>query len=166
MHRPMQQLIVEDAVAVGDELGKDDIDLEDEEAFYDQIATADPVEQDGQTFEDLNISRPLTLAVDKMGFVTPTPVQRSVIPLALAGRDICVSAETGSGKTAAFLLPILERLHHLSSANDGNGSSKSSRRSTQACSQFSCWSQDKNSAACLSASARRLAASIAVICTG
>lgn len=47
-----------------------------------------------------------------MGFVKPTPIQATVIPLALAGRDICASAVTGSGKTAAFLLPVLERLLH------------------------------------------------------
>lgn len=45
-----------------------------------------------------------------MGFTVPTPVQQEVIPLVLAGRDIIATAETGSGKTAAFLLPMLHRL--------------------------------------------------------
>ena len=45
-----------------------------------------------------------------MGFADPTPVQSATIPVALAGRDICACAATGSGKTAAFMLPILERL--------------------------------------------------------
>src|SRR5512134_2223042 len=45
-----------------------------------------------------------------MGFVRPTPVQSEAIPPALAGRDVLASAETGSGKTAAFLLPILHGL--------------------------------------------------------
>jgi ATP-dependent RNA helicase RhlE len=54
---------------------------------------------------------PLLLrAVERMGFVTPTPIQRDAIPPAMAGRDILASAVTGSGKTAAFLLPILHRL--------------------------------------------------------
>jgi ATP-dependent RNA helicase RhlE len=45
-----------------------------------------------------------------MGFETPTPVQREVVPLALAGGDLIATAETGSGKTAAFLLPLIQRL--------------------------------------------------------
>ena len=45
-----------------------------------------------------------------MGFVTPTPIQASVLPVAMAGRDVCASAVTGSGKTAAFLLPVMERI--------------------------------------------------------
>eukprot|EP00746_Dinoflagellata_sp_MGD_P073058 gnl/MRDRNA2_/MRDRNA2_29654_c0_seq2.p1 gnl/MRDRNA2_/MRDRNA2_29654_c0~~gnl/MRDRNA2_/MRDRNA2_29654_c0_seq2.p1 ORF type:complete len:716 (+),score=192.95 gnl/MRDRNA2_/MRDRNA2_29654_c0_seq2:60-2150(+) len=66
-------------------------------------------------FADLSLSRPLLRAVDDMGFDSPTPIQRDVIPPALAGRDILATAETGSGKTASFLLPLLERL--LQSAN-------------------------------------------------
>jgi len=53
-----------------------------------------------------------------MGFVQPTPIQAAVIPLALAGKDVCASAVTGSGKTAAFLLPLLERLlYHATSSS-------------------------------------------------
>ena len=61
-------------------------------------------------FTKLNLSRPLLRAIRKLGFVRPTPIQERAIPLALAGRDLCCSAVTGSGKTAAFLLPVLERL--------------------------------------------------------
>ncbi|CAM9364043.1 unnamed protein product, partial [Ectocarpus sp. 4 AP-2014] len=64
----------------------------------------------GVPFQQLNISRPLLRAVEAMGYVTPTSVQQRAVPFALAGRDVCASATTGSGKTAAFLLPILERL--------------------------------------------------------
>ena len=61
-------------------------------------------------FSQLNLSRPLMRGVESMGFVRPTPIQARVVPIALAGRDVCGSAVTGSGKTAAFLLPVLERL--------------------------------------------------------
>ena len=61
-------------------------------------------------FSKLNLSRPLLRAIKKLGFSHPTPIQERAIPLALAGRDLCCSAVTGSGKTAAFLLPVLERL--------------------------------------------------------
>ena len=62
------------------------------------------------TFTQLGLSRPLLRGVASMGFVTPTPIQASVLPVAMAGRDVCASAVTGSGKTAAFLLPVMERI--------------------------------------------------------
>ena len=62
------------------------------------------------SFLELNLSRPLLRAVAAMGFARPTPVQAMVIPAALEGRDVLAQAQTGSGKTAAFLLPALERL--------------------------------------------------------
>jgi hypothetical protein len=58
----------------------------------------------------LGLSRPLAKACQVLGYTNPTPIQAACIPLAMAGRDICGSAVTGSGKTAAFGLPILERL--------------------------------------------------------
>lgn len=61
-------------------------------------------------FAELLLDQRLLKSVDKMGFVQPTPVQQQAIPLALEGRDLLVSAATGSGKTAAFLLPILQGL--------------------------------------------------------
>ncbi|MCO5592482.1 hypothetical protein L7F22_046485 [Adiantum nelumboides] len=63
-----------------------------------------------KTFMELNISRPLLRACEVLGYKQPTPIQAACIPLALTGRDICGSAVTGSGKTAAFALPLLERL--------------------------------------------------------
>ncbi|KAM7258647.1 hypothetical protein ACFE04_014388 [Oxalis oulophora] len=62
------------------------------------------------SFMELNLSRPLLRACEALGYVKPTPIQAACIPLALTGRDICGSAITGSGKTAAFSLPTLERL--------------------------------------------------------
>lgn len=61
-------------------------------------------------FSELQLSEKLLKSVDKIGFTEPTPVQAQAIPLALAGRDLLVNAATGSGKTAAFLLPILQRM--------------------------------------------------------
>jgi len=68
------------------------------------------VEEELPTFEELHLSRPLLKAIQKLGFTEPTPIQAKTIPLAMNGKDILASASTGSGKTAAFLLPVLERL--------------------------------------------------------
>jgi superfamily II DNA/RNA helicase len=62
------------------------------------------------TFDDLDLGEPLLRGLAKAGFETPTPVQQQVLPPALAGADLLVSAITGSGKTAAFLLPIMQHL--------------------------------------------------------
>eukprot|EP00002_Diphylleia_rotans_P013969 TRINITY_DN2721_c0_g1_i1.p1 TRINITY_DN2721_c0_g1~~TRINITY_DN2721_c0_g1_i1.p1 ORF type:complete len:699 (+),score=181.26 TRINITY_DN2721_c0_g1_i1:58-2154(+) len=65
-----------------------------------------------KTFQDLNLSKPFLKAIEELSYASPTPIQSSAIPVILLGRDVCGSARTGSGKTAAFLLPILERLVH------------------------------------------------------
>jgi len=65
-----------------------------------------------KTFAELHLSRPLLRACQALGYDTPTPIQSAVVPLAMGGRDVCGSAKTGSGKTAAFMLPLLERLMH------------------------------------------------------
>ncbi|XP_075033778.1 putative ATP-dependent RNA helicase DDX27 [Mixophyes fleayi] len=62
------------------------------------------------TFPDMNLSRPLLKAISAMSFTQPTPIQKACIPMGLLGRDICACAATGTGKTAAFMLPVLERL--------------------------------------------------------
>jgi superfamily II DNA/RNA helicase len=62
------------------------------------------------TFVSLNLSQSLTRALSDLGYTEPTPIQTQAIPLALAGRDLIASAATGTGKTAAFLLPALTRL--------------------------------------------------------
>jgi ATP-dependent RNA helicase RhlE len=61
-------------------------------------------------FASLGLCAPLVRAVDDLAYETPTPVQAAAIPAMLAGRDIWAKAKTGSGKTAAFVLPILEKL--------------------------------------------------------
>ena len=62
----------------------------------------------------------LLKAISASGYTVPTPVQAAAIPAAIAGRDLIVSAQTGSGKTAAFMLPSLQRLSSAPIAR-GNG---------------------------------------------
>jgi ATP-dependent RNA helicase RhlE len=62
-------------------------------------------------FDTLGLSADVLVAVRAAGYVTPTPVQAQAIPLVLAGRDVMGLAQTGTGKTAAFTLPIVDRLH-------------------------------------------------------
>ncbi|KAF8445958.1 DEAD-domain-containing protein [Boletus edulis BED1] len=62
------------------------------------------------SFLTMNLSRPIQKALNTLGFVSPTPIQAATIPVALLGKDIVGSAVTGSGKTAAFVIPLLERL--------------------------------------------------------
>ena len=62
------------------------------------------------TFSEFNFEPRLVDSIDSMGYETPTPVQQQVIPLILQGKDIIASAQTGTGKTAAFLLPIIHKL--------------------------------------------------------
>jgi ATP-dependent RNA helicase DDX27 len=62
------------------------------------------------SFQDMSLSRPVLRGLDAAGYVKPTPIQAKTIPIALMGKDLVGGAVTGSGKTAAFILPILERL--------------------------------------------------------
>ncbi len=66
------------------------------------------------TFDNLGLSADLLATVEREGYTEPTPVQSAAIPLILAGRDVLAAAQTGTGKTAAFVLPILEILRHHS----------------------------------------------------
>ncbi|MEY3799236.1 MAG: hypothetical protein RLZZ406_537, partial [Pseudomonadota bacterium] len=64
----------------------------------------------GMTFQSFALAAPLLKNVAELGFTQPTEVQAQVIPAALAGGDLLVSSQTGSGKTAAFLLPLINQL--------------------------------------------------------
>lgn len=75
------------------------------------------------SFENLGLAEPITRAIAKQRYHTPTPIQAQAIPPVLAGRDLIGIAQTGTGKTAAFALPIL---HHLS-ARTGKPEPKSVR---------------------------------------
>ena len=62
------------------------------------------------TFDDLNLAPAIMKAVREQGYETPTPIQAQAIPAVLAGQDLLAGAQTGTGKTAAFTLPMLQRL--------------------------------------------------------
>src|ERR1700709_406931 len=62
------------------------------------------------SFQDFGLADPISRALKEENYHTPTPIQAQTIPLALAGRDVVGIAQTGTGKTAAFALPILHRI--------------------------------------------------------
>ena len=73
------------------------------------------------SFTQLGLSPELLRAVADSGYTEPTPVQGQAIPFVLAGRDLLAGAQTGTGKTAAFVLPILQRLHQADARRNGGG---------------------------------------------
>ena len=75
------------------------------------ISTAAPATAEtALTFATLNLAAPILKAIEDSGYTVPTPIQAQAIPEALAGHDLMASAQTGTGKTAAFILPALQRL--------------------------------------------------------
>lgn len=80
-----------------------------------QAATTGATDEDQVTFADLDIAKPILTALDRSGYTNPTPIQAQAIPFALQGRDLLLSAQTGSGKTAAFVIPVLDRLSRATS---------------------------------------------------
>ncbi|EON97845.1 putative atp-dependent rna helicase drs1 protein [Phaeoacremonium minimum UCRPA7] len=81
------------------------------EAFFAPEEPAKPGKKDGQSsFQTMSLSRPILRGLTSVGFTKPTPIQAKTIPIALMGKDVVGGAVTGSGKTAAFIVPILERL--------------------------------------------------------
>jgi superfamily II DNA/RNA helicase len=66
------------------------------------------------SFENLNLNSSILKALEDAGYTTPTPIQAQAIPEVMAGHDILASAQTGTGKTAAFILPALQRLNEAS----------------------------------------------------
>lgn len=75
---------------------------------HDKIASDE--KESIKSFRDLGVIEPLCEACEKMNFHAPTPIQSQAIPIALEGRDVIGLAQTGSGKTAAFSIPILQAL--------------------------------------------------------
>jgi len=71
-------------------------------------------------FSELGLSPKILQAVEELGYETPTPIQENAIPPILEGRDLVGSAQTGTGKTAAFALPALHRLGEHGGCRDSN----------------------------------------------
>jgi ATP-dependent RNA helicase DDX27 len=123
----------EDDVQMGsgsDSEAESEEDTAAEKARKDAFFSTDPtLKKDAQnnpidptiptSFSQMSLSRPLLRALTALNLSTPTPIQARSIPLALLGRDILGSAVTGSGKTAAFLIPILERLQYRDKSKAG-----------------------------------------------
>jgi len=83
------------------------------------------------SFDSLGLTPELLRAVADEGYTEPTPVQREAIPLVLAGRDVLAGAQTGTGKTAAFVLPMLQILHARRPTGSQSGSGPDRRDATR-----------------------------------
>ncbi|MDO9708564.1 DEAD/DEAH box helicase [Paracraurococcus lichenis] len=83
---------------------------DDEEDDEDDEEEAEEAAAPRVTFADLGLSEPILRAVAEAGYVTPTPIQEQAIPVVLMGRDVLGTAQTGTGKTAGFTLPMLDIL--------------------------------------------------------
>lgn len=96
------------------ELGEAENEEEDPDAedFYESAPSTVTT-----TFQELQLSRPILKSIQSMSFTSPTPIQSSTIPIALLGKDVVAGAQTGSGKTAAYLIPLIERLIFKSSTS-------------------------------------------------
>ena len=84
------------------------------------------------SFDTLGLTPELVRVVADEGYTQPTPVQREAIPIVLAGRDLVATAQTGTGKTAAFVLPLLQRLHATADADRRPAGQRPVRRSVRA----------------------------------
>lgn len=93
--------------------------------------TTDDANPSENGFTALGLSGSLLKSIVATGYITPTPIQARAIPAALAGRDLLLSAQTGSGKTAAFVLPILHQLSELQAKEKAAEKTASGKRGRQ-----------------------------------
>lgn len=97
-----------------EEDGEDPAEVERRAAFFAPESNIDgskkPISAGSGSFQSMSLSRPILKGLASVGFSIPTPIQSKTIPVALLGKDVVGGAVTGSGKTAAFIIPILERL--------------------------------------------------------
>ena len=84
-----------------------------------RVQTLDVTATKGHEFEDYYLKRELLMGIFEKGFERPSPIQEEAIPIILAGRDVLARAKNGTGKTAAFIIPCLEKvdptLNHIQS---------------------------------------------------
>ena len=90
--------------------GEDIAELERQRSFFAPEVESKPAVAGEGSFASMSLSRPILKGLSEVGFSAPTPIQKKAIPVALEGKDIVGGAVTGSGKTGAFIIPILERL--------------------------------------------------------
>ena len=110
----------------------DNTPIDDTEATATTDApTSDDANPSENGFTALGISGSLLKSIVATGYTTPTPIQARAIPAALAGRDLLLSAQTGSGKTAAFVLPILHQLSELQAKEKAAEKTASGKRGRQ-----------------------------------
>lgn len=88
----------------------DEAEMAKQAAFFAPVDDADIGAAPAASFSTMSLSRPILKGLTAVGFSTPTPIQAKAIPYALQGKDVVGGAVTGSGKTGAFMIPILERL--------------------------------------------------------
>jgi ATP-dependent RNA helicase DDX27 len=98
----------DDAISEASSDQEDELEKEKQNAFFE--SQPEKTIALSKSFGVLGLSRPLLKGLASLSFTTPTPIQSKTIPIALEGKDVVGGAVTGSGKTAAFVIPILERL--------------------------------------------------------
>lgn len=75
-----------------------------------RVQTEDVTATKGHEFEDYYLKRELLMGIFEKGFEKPSPIQEEAIPIILAGKDVLARAKNGTGKTAAFIIPCLEKV--------------------------------------------------------
>ncbi|KAI0463548.1 nucleolar DEAD-box protein required for synthesis of 60S ribosomal subunit [Komagataella kurtzmanii] len=84
--------------------------VEEVNRYFDQTKNQEVNKSVHVTFQSLSLSRPVLKGLATLGYTKPSPIQSASIPIGLLGKDIVAGAQTGSGKTAAYMIPIIERL--------------------------------------------------------
>lgn len=88
----------------------DSEDLSETESLHNAQSKANRKQHKSGGFQSMGLSSAIYGSIKKTGYKVPTPIQRKAIPLILQGKDVVAMARTGSGKTAAFLIPMMEKL--------------------------------------------------------